>query len=336
MKLEWNNLEGKVIKDKSTGEDRYEILKTIGKGGAGKVYLAHDLVEDMHVAIKAADPKPTMSNALERFEIEADILKKVHSPYVIEYFDNFTQDGIKMIVMEYVEGISLDKKLSNEKTISPDEAIKFVRQLLEALDEVHSHKVYHRDIKPENIHVTIDGNIKLLDFGIVQESEDQNLTKQGAVIGTVSYMSPEIILNPYKKASSRTDIYSVGVMTYELLTGAKPFNPNDGLTGAEKNNNLALKIVKDNAIPPSEVDGNIPENLSHFVMRMIDKEPHDRYQNTKEALKDLKRIESGEDIKSYDGFEDGTSSANRQLIILSAIAASFVIFFIIALVLAFI
>ncbi len=336
MELVWNRLEGKTIKDKGVGEERYEIIKTIGKGGAGVVYLAHDTFEDKHVAIKTADPSPTMSKADVRFKMEANILEKLHSPYIIEFFDYFTQNDIQMIVMEYVEGISLESKLKKEKRISPDEAIKFTKQLLEALQEVHSHKVFHRDIKPDNIHITIEGNVKLLDFGIVQESEDQDLTKQGSVIGTVSYMSPEIILAPYKKASPRTDIYSVGVMVYELLTGVKPFNPTEGLVGADKNNDLALKIVREPAIPPAEVDGNIDGNLSNFVMRLIDKEPLDRYQNTKEALADLDKIIRGEEISSFDAHGSGKLSTNKQIIILSAIAASFIIFFIIALLLALI
>ncbi len=334
--LKWNSLEGKRVRDKGTGDERYEIVKSVGSGGAGKVYLANDLVTGKQVALKTADPNSTMSNIDKRFKIEADILSKLNSPYIIAFYDYFVQDGIQMIVMEYVEGITLEHKLRKEKRISPDEALKFTKQLLEALREVHSHKVYHRDIKPDNIHITVEGNMKLLDFGIVQESEDQNLTRQGSVIGTVSYLAPEIILNPYKKANPRTDIYSVGIMIYELLTGVKPFKAKDGLVGAEKNNNLALNIVREKAIPPSEIDGNIPENLSHFVMRLIDKEPGERYQNAKEALVDIERVINGEDVVEMQGYygEEGKSiSMQKQMIILSSIAAAFVILFIIALIL---
>ncbi len=334
--LEWDKLEGKTINEHGNGSPRYEVLSTIGVGGAGKVYLAHDIVEDRKVAVKAANPSPTMSNSDKRFQMEANILSKLNSPYIIKFYDYFIQDGIQMIIMEYVEGISLDTKLKKEKRISTDEALKFTKQLLEALHEVHAHKVYHRDIKPDNIHITVEGNMKLLDFGIVQESEEQNLTKQGSVIGTVSYMSPEIILNPYKKANPRTDIYSVGVMAYELLTGVKPFKAKDGLYGSEKNNDLAINIVKTPAIHPSEVDSSIPENVSHFVMRLIDKDPADRYQTAKEALSDIVKIINGEDASNLQGYyadEEEGFSMKKQIIVLSSIAATFVVLFIIAILL---
>ncbi len=336
MKIEWNRLDGKTIKDKGVGEERYRILDTIGEGGAGKVYLAYDIFEDKQVAIKTADPKPTMSNADVRFKMEADILSKLHSPYVIEFFDYFTQDDIQMIVMEYVEGVSLESKLKKEKIVSSEEAIKITKQLLEALQEVHSHEVFHRDIKPDNIHITVEGNVKLLDFGIVQESEDQDLTKEGSVIGTISYMSPEIITSKDKIANPRTDIYSVGVMLYELITGVKPFNAKAGLVGMQKNNDLARDIVFNPAIPPVEVDGSIDENLSNFVMRLIDKDPYDRYQNTQEALEDLNKLVKGGEIAAFDEYGSGKISANKQIIILSAIAASFVVAFVLALILALI
>ncbi len=331
MKLRWDQLEGKKIKDKGDGKDRYIIKNSIGKGGAGKVYLANDKFENRLVAIKTADPNATMSSFDKRFKMEASILSKLNSPYIISFYDYFVQDGIQMIVMEYVEGVSLEQKLKKEKRISKDEALKFTKQLLEALEEVHSHKVYHRDIKPDNIHISVEGNIKLLDFGIIQEKIDQDLTRQGSVIGTVSYLAPEIILNPMKKANPRTDIYSVGIMIYELLTGVKPFNADAGLMGAEKNNNLARKIAYEKAIPPSEVDGSIPEELSHFVMRLIDKDPADRYQSTKEALVDINRVIGGEKINNLQGYYSGEAkeySMKKQIIVLSTIATVFLLFFI--------
>lgn len=334
--LQWDRLIGQKLNDKGTGEPRYEVIDKIGSGGAGVVYLANDLKTNKNVAIKTANPNATMSNFEKRFEMEANILSKLNSPYIISFFDHFKQDGIQMIVMEYVEGISLDKKLKKERRISPNEALKFTKQLLLALQEVHSHKVYHRDIKPDNIHITVEGNVKLLDFGIVQENEDQDLTKQGSVIGTVSYLAPEIIVNPYKKANPKTDIYSVGIMAYELLTGVKPFKAKDGLAGAEKNNNLALNIVQQPAVPPSDIDGNIPEVVSHFVMKLIDKEPTERYQTTKEALVDIEKVMTGEDIaelKMNYGNELVDGSAKKQIIILASIATAFVALLLIAIIL---
>ncbi len=300
--LKWDQLEGKMIKDHGNGKDRYLVQTTIGHGGAGKVYLAKDLREKKLVAIKTANPQATMSNFEKRFEMEANILKKLNNPYIISLFDYFRQDGIQMIVMEYVEGIALDKKLKKEKTLPVKEVLKLIQQLLSALQEVHSHRVYHRDIKPDNIHITVDGNMKLLDFGIIQETIEQDITKQGSVVGTVSYLAPEIIINPYKKANPKTDIYSVGIMAYELLTGVKPFNAEEGLVGTEKTNNLARKIAYEPAVNPSMIDRNISLEVSHFVMRLIEKEPADRYQSTKEALVDIKKIINREPISSLQGY----------------------------------
>ncbi len=339
MKLRWDQLEGKKIKDKGTGEDRYTVTSSIGKGGAGKVYLAKDKFEgDKLVAIKTADPDATMSNFEQRFKMEANILSKLKSPNIISFYDYFSQDGFQMIIMEYVEGISLDDKLKKERRLPIDDALKITKQLLSALTEVHSHKVFHRDIKPDNIHITVEGKVKLLDFGIIQETFDQDLTRQGSVIGTVSYLAPEIILNPSKKANARTDIYSVGVMLYELVTGVKPFVASKGLMGTEKTNDLARKIAFDQAIPPIDVDGNIPKEVSHFIMRLIEREADDRYQSTKDAIADLEKIMNGGSINELQGYysdETKEYSMKKQIIILSSAASAFVVFFILAIIMLF-
>ncbi|NQX83209.1 MAG: serine/threonine protein kinase [Mycoplasmataceae bacterium] len=328
--LFWNKLDGKIIKN------RYEIQNTIGNGGGGKVYLAKDLIENKLVAIKTSNPNQTMSNWKERFNMEAKILSKLNNPYIIKFHDSFEEQGIKMIVMEYVEGISLENKLKKSKSIDQKEALKYTKQLLTALSDVHSHKVYHRDIKTENIHITIEGNVKLLDFGIVQETVDQDLTRQGSVIGTISYMAPEIIKNTYKKANPRTDIYSVGIMLYQLLTSVKPFKADSNLFGAEKNNNLAKKIIHDPLIEPSDIDPSISQEISHFVMKLIEKEPEDRYQNTKEALVDLEKILSGNTIETLQGYyaeETKDFSMKKQIIILITIIVSLLFLVIIGIIL---
>lgn len=323
----WDKLEGTTIKN------RYEIQSSLGKGGAGKVYLAKDLVENRMVAIKTSDPNSTMSNFKERFKMEAKILSKLDHPNIIKFYEYFQFEGIDMIAMEYVEGISLDKKLSQHTSIDQTKALKYTQQILSALQAVHSHKVYHRDIKTDNIHINIEDNVKLLDFGIVQESMDQDLTRQGSVIGTISYLAPELIVNPYRKANPRTDIYSLGIMLYQLLTGVKPFKSDKGLVGNESNNNLALKIVNNEAIEPREVDPSISEPVSHFVMKLIKKEPSDRYQNASEALSDLEKIIEGKPINSLKGYykeETKDYSLSKQVIILSSIIVGLLIILLIA------
>ncbi len=335
--MEWDKLEGKIIRDKGTGEGRYEVQKRIGTGGAGVVYLAHDIVTNKQVAVKTANPNASMSNNIERFRMEARILSKLNSRNIIAFYDHFQQEGLDMIIMEYVEGVPLEEKLKKEKRLPKQEAIHIVKQILSALEEVHAHRVFHRDIKPDNIHITVEGEVKLLDFGIVQLTDDQNLTKQGNVIGTISYLAPEIIQHPERKASTKTDVYSVGILFYELLTGVKPFKSKPGLaTLGERNNNLALNILTQPAIPPHEVDATIDESLSHFVMKLIDKDPSSRYQSSTEALNDLHKVQNGEDVtklKEYYLDEQDSSGAMKQYMILGGIAFATIALFIVSLLL---
>ncbi|BDU67494.1 MAG: hypothetical protein TYPL_1470 [Candidatus Tyloplasma litorale] len=288
--LNWNNLEGKIIKDHGNGEERYFIKNSIGSGGSGRVYLAYDKLQNKDVAIKTYNPNQAMSNVNKRFQMEAKVLSKINHPNIVSFIDYFQQDTLDMIVMEYVEGIPLSKKLERDKIIFPNVVLKYTKKILLALEEIHKEKVYHRDIKPENILITVDDNLKLLDFGIVQEKQNQNLTSQGAVIGTISYLAPEIILDSNKKANARTDLYSVGIVMYQLLTGYKPFKAEEGLEGININNSLAMNIIKEKPLPPSTIDANINDDLSYFVMKLIEKDPFDRYQNTTEALKDLDKL----------------------------------------------
>ncbi len=327
--LEWDKLEGKTL------NDRYDIQNVIGSGGAGKVYLALDLVENKQVAIKTSNPNQTMSNYRERFKMEAKIMSKLHHPNIIEFYDYFEIDNIAMIVMEYVEGISLENKLKKMKSMDSEEALKYIKQLLSALQEVHSHKVFHRDVKTDNIHITVDGTVKLLDFGIVQETVDQDLTRQGSVIGTVSYMAPELIKAPHKKANERTDIYSVGIMLYQLLTGVKPFNADEKLVGAEKNNDLAKKIIYEPSVPVNEVDPIITDEINHFVMKLIEKDPAERYQNTKEALNDIDKIINGTSLESLTGYYENETkeySMKKQIIVITGIIVSILLLLIVVII----
>lgn len=312
--IKWDDLNGKII------NDRYEILKEIGEGGAGKVYLAFDKIENRNVAIKTANPYATMSNFQERFEKEAKILNKLDHPNIIKFYELIKVDSVKMIVMEYVEGISLEDKFRQEKSLPEDEVLDYAEQILSALSAVHEKKYFHRDVKTDNMHITVEGKVKLLDFGIVQESDDQDLTRQGSIIGTVSYLAPEIIRSPDIPSNPRTEIYSLGIMLYQLLAGVKPFKSNPVLVGGEKSNDLARKIINNPALPINEIDNSISDEVNHFVMKMIEKNPDDRYQTTDEALKDLESIKKGKGIQSMSGYyrqETKEYSMKKQIVIIS-------------------
>ena len=328
--LTWDNLEGKLIKN------RYLVQRTIGRGGAGKVYLAFDQLKNRKVAIKTMDPDATMSNHKERFDIEAKVLSKLNHSNIIKYYDNFEFDGVDMIVMEYVEGISLEDKMKKGYAIEEKEALKYTKQILSALSEVHSHKVFHRDLKTSNIHITVDGNAKLLDFGIAQATLDQDLTRQGSVIGTISYMAPEIIKSAHKKANERTDIYSLGIMLYQLLTEVKPFKANLKLSGSEKNNDLARKIVNDIPLPLTEIDKSISKETNYLVLKMIEKEPADRYQTTAAVLNDLEIALKHGGLEKMEGYyleETKDFSMKKQILLITLITTIVLIILIVAIVL---
>jgi len=263
------------------------------------------------------DPSATMSNHKERFDIEAKILSKLNHKNIIKHYDDFVFDGVDMIVMEYVEGISLEEKMRKGNPIDEKEALKYTKQILSALTEVHSHKVFHRDLKTSNIHITVDGNVKLLDFGIAQATIDQDLTRQGSVIGTISYMAPEIIKSANKKANERTDIYSLGIMLYQLLTEVKPFKVNETLNGPERNNDLARKIVNDIPVPVIDINKSISKETNYLVLKMIEKDPAERYQTSASVLKDLEVAmnESGlENMQDYRAEETKDYSMKKQIV----------------------
>lgn len=312
--IRWDDLNGQTI------NNRYKIIKEIGEGGAGKVYLALDQELNKQVAVKTANPGASMSNFLERFEKEAKILGKLDHPNIIKFYDLIEVDNVKMIIMEYVEGISLEKKFRKEKTLPVDEVLDYARQILSALSAVHSKKYYHRDIKTDNMHITIDGKVKLLDFGIVQETDDQDLTRQGSVIGTISYLAPEIIRNPDMPSNPRTEIYSLGILLYQLIAGVRPFKANPTLVGNERNNDLAKKIINTPAVPLKDMDNSVSDEVNHFVMKMLEKIPEERYANTEQALKDLELISKGKSVENMEGFypaETKEYSMRKQIIIIS-------------------
>ncbi len=318
--IKWDNLENEVI------NDRYEIKKLIGEGGAGKVFLAYDKKKERNVALKTSNPNQTMSNYKKRFYMEAKVLSSLKHKNIVDFYEYIKVDDINIIVMEYVEGKTLKEKIDKKDYISREQSLKYIKQILSALNEVHSHKVYHRDIKTDNIHITVDDNVKLLDFGIIQFDEDQNLTRQGSVIGTISYLAPEIILNTHKKANEKTDIYSLGILFYQLLTGIKPFKENREIENAsERNNDLASKIVYKPVVSPKDIDATISQELNHLVMKMIEREPSDRYQTTEDVLKDLNSLNSGKPISEMQGYyedeseEHSEKSMKKQIIILTTI-----------------
>jgi serine/threonine-protein kinase len=266
----------------------YRIVEKIGAGGMGEVYKAHDERLDRDVAIKVL-PSGTLvdDNARKRFRKEALALSKLNHPNIATVFDFDTQDGVDFIVMELVEGASLAEKVKTgplpEKEISALGA-----QIADALEEAHEHGIVHRDLKPGNIAVTPKGRVKVLDFGLARmlrpasdEATTEALTQEQAVAGTLPYMSPEELRG--ERADHRSDLYSFGVVLYEMATGRRPFE--EKLSTA-----LTAAIVQKQPEPPTSHNRKVSPGLESIIIKALDKDPEHRYQSAREMRVDLERL----------------------------------------------
>jgi serine/threonine protein kinase len=263
----------------------YSIQKELGKGGMGTVYLGTDLKLERNVAIKVLPIELigkdiTAQEAIIRFQREAKSIAKLSHPNLVSVFD-LDQDSDKYyMVMEYVDGINLASFIESKREISIPLVINIAIQLCNALDYVHEHNIIHRDIKPANIIVSKKGIPKLMDFGIAQlTSEQKKLTQSGSFLGSIMYTPPEQLQNA-STVDSRADIYSLGVTLYEFLTGNIPFD-SDNVT------ELFMKILTEEPISPSQINKDIPLELSSILLKSLKKDLDLRYQTAKEMALDL-------------------------------------------------
>jgi len=267
----------------------YKILEKLGEGGMGVVYKAHDSKLKRDVAIKFL-PRNIASNTEEkqRFENEAQAAAGLNHPnistiYSIESVTSDKDDIEVFIVMEYIEGDELKKKI-DEGGIKIDQALKITREIAEGLCVAHGKGVIHRDIKSSNIMVTRDGKVKVMDFGLAKVKGSELVTRVGTTIGTAAYMSPEQAQGI--KIDQRTDLWSLGVILYEMLTGELPFK-------AEHEAAWAYTIIHEHPLEPSELDRKIPQAIDHLVMKLLEKEPDKRFESADALLKSLSEAESG-------------------------------------------
>jgi serine/threonine protein kinase/tetratricopeptide (TPR) repeat protein len=258
---------------------RYAILEVIGQGGMGAVYKAEDRELNRFVALKVIRPElasdPSM---LQRFKQEILLASKISNRNVIRIYDLGEADGIKFITMEFIEGKDLRALIREKKKFTPEEAVDVVQQMCIALDATHSIGVIHRDLKPQNVMQDGSGRILVMDFGLARTLQLGGLTQTGALVGTMEYMSPEQALG--KDLDQRSDIFAIGLIFYELLTGKTPF-------GAESAIASLIKRTQERAIPVSDVDGQIPGALSGIVSKCLERDLTQRYQNVSAILADL-------------------------------------------------
>ncbi len=264
---------------------KYDILKVLGKGGMGTVYLGYDKKLHRHVAIKTIlreelDDDATSSEYARRFELEAKAVAKLNHPNIVSVYDSGEEGDTAYLVMEFIEGNDLKYYFDKEMDFELAEIIRLMIDLLEALAHAHEKGVWHRDIKPANVMIDITGQIKLTDFGVSRIADNGERSRVGTMVGTLYYMSPEQVLNT--NVSHRSDIFAAGVILYQFLTKTRPFLGSDY--------EITNKIVQQEAIPPSYVNHNLPPKLDAILAKAMAKNPDLRYPTAREFILDLKKV----------------------------------------------
>ncbi|GAB1443228.1 hypothetical protein MASR2M39_20670 [Ignavibacteriales bacterium] len=307
-------VENQIIKDE------YRIIRKIGEGGMGTVFLAEDLQMQQEVAIKLLHAAMTTdSEIVERFKTEAKAQYKLTHPYIVK-LTRLVQNGEDyFIVMEYIEGMTLKEMLSKTGLLPEDRALPIFHKILRGLAYAHSQGIIHRDIKPGNIIIDKNGNPKITDFGIAKILGDKGLTQTGTKLGTVYYMSPEQIKNP-KGVDQRTDVYSLGITLYEMLTGKLPYN-----TGLDSEYDLMNEIVNTPIKNPLDFYPHISPGVVKMIYHMTAKDKLERYAHCEEYLDfHLKKVEKDEKKSAAQNVSSGAAS----FVLLLGLAAIVVLLFI--------
>ncbi len=264
---------------------RYRLKEKIGSGGMADVYLADDLMLGREVAVKLLHPQYAADPSfIQRFRHEAQAAANLNHPNIVNIYDWGTEGELSYIVMEYVEGSDLKEIINSETQILPERAAEIAAEVCAALQFAHRRNIVHRDIKPHNIFITNMGQVKVMDFGIAREGNGSGMTQTGVVMGTPQYISPEQAQG--LAVDGRSDIYSLGVVLYEMLTGRLPFDDPNPVT-------VAYKQVREDPLPPSAINPEVPPALEAIVMKALAKNPANRYQTAQEMKADLLRFLEG-------------------------------------------
>ncbi|MDD6062333.1 MAG: Stk1 family PASTA domain-containing Ser/Thr kinase [Oscillospiraceae bacterium] len=278
-------------------DGRYELREIMGVGGMAVVYKAYDNIDDRIVAVKILkDEYLSNEDFRRRFKNESKAIAVLSHPNIVKVFDVSYGDRMQYIVMEFVEGITLKEYMGQQGRLSYKEIIYFMTQILRALQHAHDKGIVHRDIKPQNIMLLENGTIKVTDFGIARFSRSETQTMAGSAVGSVHYISPEQAKG--ETTDNKADIYSVGVMLYEMLTGRLPFE-------GESTVSVALMQLQQEPKRPREIDPSIPIGLEQITMRAMQKRKSDRYQSASEMLMDLDEFRRNPRVQfNYNYFVD--------------------------------
>ena len=265
-------------------DGRYEITELIGVGGMAEVYKGVDVIDNKPVAIKILKKEYAENEEfLRRFRNESKAIAVLSHPNIVKIYDVGFSDKLQYIVMEYIDGITLKEYIEEERVLTWKDTVHFVIQILRALQHAHDKGIVHRDIKPQNIMMFSDGTIKVMDFGIAKFAREEGKTATDQAIGSVHYISPEQASGAVTDAKS--DIYSVGAMMYEMLSGRKPF---------DSDNPVAIAVMHMHDIPerPRAINPDIPDGLEEIILKAMEKAPADRYSNTGEMIADIEKFKS--------------------------------------------
>lgn len=277
--------------DKNIGkklDGRYELIELIGVGGMADIYKAKDLTEDRIVAVKILKNEFAASeDFLRRFRNESKAIALLSHPNIVKIFDVGFTEKIQYIVMEYIDGITLTEYIERQGVLKWRDAVHFTVQILRALQHAHDRGIVHRDIKSQNVMLLSDGTIKVMDFGIARFNRETDKTMSEKAIGSVHYISPEQARG--EVTDEKSDIYSVGVMLYEMLTGKKPFDGDNPVS-------IALKHMQATPKRMTEINPSIPEGLEEITMKAMQKEPSKRYQTAGEMIKDIEEFKKNPSI----------------------------------------
>jgi serine/threonine protein kinase len=270
------NLEGKLL------GSRYEIIEKIGNGGMATVYKAKDLVLKRYVAVKILREEYTTDNEfIKRFNTEAESAASLTHPNIVSVYDVGKEGNLYYIVMELIKGKTLKEIIVEDGRMGWKWSVKIAKQIAQALETAHRNNIIHRDIKPHNIIITEDGTAKVTDFGIAKAVSNSTITAFGTTIGSVHYFSPEHARGGYTDAKS--DLYSLGVVLYEMVTGRVPFDADTPVS-------VALKHMQEKPVPPIELNPAIPQSLNDLILKAMEKDPNMRYSTATEMIEDLDKI----------------------------------------------
>ena len=284
------------LKIGSLVDNRYRVTARIGHGGMAEVYEGHDIMRKRTVAIKLIR-EDVMNNPVNliRFTNEATIAASLNHPNIVKVYNHGTIDGVPYIANEYIKGQNLKEVLDFRSSLPLNEAIDYMIQLADALSYAHQHGIVHRDIKPDNLYAMGDGTIKLGDFGIAQTDATTQMTgKETDIVGFVHYLAPEITSG--KPATAQSDIYSVGVTFFELITGHVPYIKSSAI-------DIAIAHVKEKFPSPKKYLPNCPKEVERIIFKCVKKNPKERYASAEELRDDLITLKNDpKSLKEKKGF----------------------------------